>query len=451
MLKCFIEKAEHAVPIIFIAESHFQKFLETQSSFCKNWIASQKFTAKPDTFCIIPSEKGQSEKVIVGQGTPANHFYSGHLANALPQGIYTLEPFHPLAALSFGMGAYQFTRYKTPTKTPSQLILPKEHEDIAAKLKAIYLVRDLINTPTEEMGPPQLAEQAERIAKEFGAEFNQIIGDDLLTHRYPAIHAVGRASTRPPRLIDLRWGEKNAPKVTLVGKGVCFDTGGLDLKTSQGMLTMKKDMAGAAHVLGLAYLIMYFKLPVRLRVLIPAVENAVSGNAYRPGDVIPSRKGLSIEIGNTDAEGRVILSDALFEASSEQPDLLIDFATLTGAARIAMGPELGALFSNDDKLARDLIRISQEIGDPLWHMPLYQPYRKLIDSQIADINNNANTSYGGAITAALFLKEFISEKISWAHFDIMAWNAPASPSHPEGGEAMGLRAVFEYLQERFGK
>jgi leucyl aminopeptidase len=299
------------------------------------------------------------------------------------------------------------------------------------------------------MGPADLSSAAKKLAAEYKAKFSEIVGDDLLKQNYPAIHAVGRASTNPPRLIDITWGNKKHPKLTLVGKGVCFDTGGLDIKPAAGMLGMKKDMGGAAHVLGLASLIMHAKLPVRLRVLIPAVENVISGNAYKPGDVINTRKGLTVEIGNTDAEGRVILADALFEASSEKPELILDFATLTGAARVAMGTDISALFTNDNHLANELINLGEKLLDPIWRMPLYTPYRKLIESPIADLNNAPLSLYGGAITAALFLKEFVGNNISWAHFDIMAWNASSSSAHPEGAEAMAIRAVFEYLQHRF--
>jgi len=457
ILNCFIQKTEnksiHPIPIVFLTEKNFPIWLEKQSELMKNWVNTQQFTAKPDTWCQIPSSQGTIEKILIGNRDKNDVFFIGSLASALPKNIYTLEEFHPLAALAWGMGAYQFTKYKTPSDNINQLLLPKnkafQSQWIIQQLKAIYLIRDLINTPTEEMGPEELGEAASRLAKEFDAECHQIIGEDLLTHNYPLIHAVGRASANLPRLIDLRWGKKSHPKVTLIGKGVCFDSGGLDIKNAQGMLLMKKDMGGAAHVLGLAYLIMSAKLPIHLRVLIPAVENVISGNAYRPGDVIKTRKGLTVEIGNTDAEGRLVLADALTETSREQPDLIIDIATLTGAAKIALGTDLPALFTDDDNLANGLFSASQHTQDPIWRMPIHQPYRKLLNSQIADINNMGNSGYAGAITAALFLKEFVSEKTSWAHFDIMAWNVSASPAHPEGGEAVGLRAIFYYLQQRF--
>lgn len=455
LLHCFIQKTENksiqAIPIIFLTEKDFPIWLEKQSKLIKNWINSQQFTAKPDTWLQIPSSEGLIEKILIGHRDKDDVFFIGSLATALPKNIYMLAEFHPLAALAWGMGAYQFTKYKTPSKKISQLLLPKDKDSqfIIQQLKAIYFIRDLINTPTEEMGPKELGDAASKITKEFDAECHQIIGDDLLTHNYPLIHAVGRASTNPPRLIDLQWGNINHPKVTLIGKGVCFDSGGLDIKNAQGMALMKKDMGGAAHVLGLAYLIMSTHLPIRLRVIIPAVENVISGNAYRPGDVIKTRKGLTVEIGNTDAEGRLVLADALTEASSDQPDLILDIATLTGAAKVALGTELPALFTDDDNLADGLISASQNVQDPIWRMPLHKPYKKLLDSSIADINNAGNSGYAGAITAALFLKEFVTEKTSWAHFDIMAWNISASPAHPEGGEAVGLRAIYQYLENKF--
>lgn len=450
MLNCFAtEKSSRAVSIFFITEKDYPAWKNNQNNFVKNWLESQNFLGKPESFCTIPDKTGKIEKIIAVLTAKNNFIYAGSLVNLLPQGIYFLEDFDPSAALFWGMGAYQFTKYKKPKKNPSQLVLPKNHENIITLLQVIYTVRNLINTPTENMGPAELAKAAEKLAGEYKAEFNQIIGDDLLKQNYPAIHAVGRASTNPPRLINLSWGNKKHPKITLVGKGVCFDTGGLDLKPAAAMLGMKKDMGGAAHVLGLAALIMHHKLPVRLRVLIPAVENVVSGNAYKPGDVITTRKGLTVEIGNTDAEGRVILSDAITAACEEKPDLLLDFATLTGAARVALGTDIAAVFTQNKKLAEELVALGEKLQDPIWPMPIYTPYRKLIDSPIADINNASMSSYGGAITAALFLKEFVTENTNWAHFDIMAWNASTSAAHPEGAEAVAIRAVFEYLQQQF--
>jgi len=310
-------------------------------------------------------------------------------------------------------------------------------------------VRNLVNTPTEHLGPQQLADAVAEVAAQHGAVCRTVVGDQLLDQNFPAIHAVGRASDSAPRLVELTWGDEKAPLLALVGKGVCFDTGGLDMKNASGMALMKKDMGGAAHALALAQLVMEHQLPVRLLLLIPAVENSVSGNAYRPGDIIATRKGLSVEIGNTDAEGRVILSDALALACEQHPDLLIDFATLTGAARVALGPDLPALFSNDPGLALELQNAGLAVEDPMWPMPLYQPYIEQIKSPIADLNNSSKSPYGGCITAALFLEHFVTEGTPWVHIDTFAWNASNRPGRPEGGEAVGMRAVFRYLQSRY--
>jgi leucyl aminopeptidase len=300
------------------------------------------------------------------------------------------------------------------------------------------------------MGPDGLAQAAQDLAIKHGAAIALTIGDELLTNNFPAIHAVGRAHDRAPRLIDLTWGSADAPKVTLVGKGVCFDTGGLDIKSAVGMKLMKKDMGGAAHVLGAADALMASGLNIRLRVLVPAVENSIAGNAMRPGDVVRTRTGLTIEIGNTDAEGRVILSDALAEAVAEKPEMIIDFATLTGSARVALGTELPALFCNNDDLANDLLAAGKDVTDPLWRMPLWAGYDNMIDGKVADINNAPEGGYGGSITAALFLQRFMDNDIPWAHIDLMAWNLSAKPGRPEGGEAMGMRALVRYLQVRYG-
>ncbi|MCK5620816.1 MAG: leucyl aminopeptidase family protein, partial [Alphaproteobacteria bacterium] len=320
---------------------------------------------------------------------------------------------------------------------------------VAAAATATSFVRDLINTPAADMGPADLAQAARELAGEFGADFTVTVGDELIEQNYPAIHAVGRAAAVAPRLIDISWGDPSHPKVTLVGKGVCFDTGGLDLKPSRGMALMKKDMGGAAMVLGLARMIMMTGLPVRLRVLAPAVENSVSGNAMRPRDILRTRKGLTVEIGNTDAEGRLVLADALTEAMADKPDLLLDFATLTGAARGAVGTGIAAMFTPDDNLAEDLYRQGVAEDDPVWRLPLWKPYRRMIDSKVADINNAGDSPHAGAITAALFLAEFVDEGISWAHFDIMAWNPAARPGRPEGGEAMAMRAAFATIKDRY--
>jgi leucyl aminopeptidase len=321
---------------------------------------------------------------------------------------------------------------------------------VQSAAEAVYLVRDLVNTPSNDMGPAELAAAGKKLAGSFKGSTSVIIGEDLLKKNYPAIHAVGKGSPRAPRFVDIRWGNKKNPKVTLVGKGVCFDTGGLDIKPGNAMALMKKDMGGAAHVLGLARMIMAHNLPVNLRVLIPAVENSTDGNSYRPGDIIQTRKGLTIEIGDTDAEGRLVLADALAEACRDNPALIIDYATLTGAARVALGPDLPAMFTNNDRIAVELIDASMEVEDPLWRLPLWQPYKDNLASKIAD-SNNIGGSFAGAITAALFLEKFIERGIPWVHIDTYAWNNGNKPGRPEGGEALGMRAGFELIKKRFGR
>ena len=347
------------------------------------------------------------------------------------------------------MDQYKFSAYKENGAPTAILVGTQEAEaqSLRATCTATRLVRDLINTPANDMGPSELEATARDLAQTHGANIEVIQGDALLEANYPMIHAVGRASDDAPRLIDLTWGETNHPKVTLVGKGVCFDSGGLDLKSAAGMLKMKKDMGGAAHVLGVASIVMALHWPVRLRVLIPAVENSVSGNAMRPLDILRSRQGLTVEVGNTDAEGRLVLADALWEAASEDPALLIDFATLTGAARVALGTELPAMFSNQTSLITGVLEAGEATHDPLWNLPLHQPYRSLLDSKTADLSNISSGSYGGAITAALFLQEFIKPETPWIHIDVMAWNVRPLPGRPEGGEAMGMRAIAHFIQQ----
>lgn len=456
MLTCFTTSTNSAISLIPVLSDEFNQWLENENTQVQNWVKAIKFTAKPESFCVIPDAQGAVEKVLIGLKDKNDFWSFGALATNLPMGNYILEKrFAELdfeqVAMAWGLGAYQFTRYKKSTKTIAQLIIPTQ-ENLAAIencINAIYLVRDLINTPTDDMGPAELAKAAQDLAQEFNAQFTQIVGEDLLKHNYPTIYTVGRASDRESRLIDFRWGDANAPKITLVGKGVCFDTGGLDIKPASGMALMKKDMGGAAHVLGLARMIMAAKLPVRLRVLIPAVENSIAGNAFRPGDVITTRKGITVEVTNTDAEGRLVLCDAIAEAVTENPALLIDMATLTGAARVATGVELSAMFTNDDEIANQLMLAAEKEQDPMWRLPLYAPYRKLLDSPIADISNASSSPYAGAITAALYLQEFVTANIPWIHFDIMAWNVSNRPGRPEGAEAMAIRALFKYLQKQY--
>lgn len=439
-----------------MSESGYGKWKEQASQAQVNWLEGSGFKASPGQFCAVPGTNGGLEAWLIGTDDQGYLYRLASVVAGLPQGLYRIVcdwdwEQRVLASLGWGLASYRFDRYKANRKSKPILLLD---EDVDSNVRSLYqaqvLVRDLVNTPTEHLGPSQLADAVISQADAFKAESRSISGGDLLTRNFPAIHAVGRASSSEPRLLELDWGAEDAPLLALVGKGVCFDTGGLDLKTAAGMQLMKKDMGGAAHALALARLVMEHNLPVCLKLLIPAVENSVSGNAYRPGDIITTRKGLSVEIGNTDAEGRVVLSDALTYACESMPDLVIDFATLTGAARVALGADLPPLFSNREGVARDIQKAGDEVEDPLWTMPLYQPYRKQIESPIADLNNNASSSYGGCITAALFLEHFVDPDIPWVHIDTFAWNQADRPGRPQGGEALGLRAVFRYLQSRYG-
>jgi leucyl aminopeptidase len=439
-------------PIVLISQNDYPLWLSQQPAATQAWLVNTQFRPEAGAVRLIPDSSGKISQVLCCVADK-NHFWNvGHLPFALPEGMYTLGKAQTIHhAIAWGLGAYQFTRYKKPQRQAAQLnISAEENAQVKSMVEALCHVRDWINTPTDDMGPSEFAEIAKQLAKAHHAKFSQIVGEELLAKNYASIYTVGRASDDAPRLIDLRWGNAKHPKLSLVGKGVCFDTGGLDIKSSSYMLLMKKDMAGGAHVLGLARMIMEAKLPVCLRVLIPMVENAISGNAYRPGDVIKSRKGTTIEVGNTDAEGRLILADALTEAASENPDLLVDISTLTGAARVALGTELPAVFSNHDAVVEAVIKHGEKVTDPMWRLPLFGLYREYLNSNVADLNNNPSESYGGAITAALFLKEFVPDTIPWLHFDLMAWNLRTRPGRPQGGEAMVLRALFSYLQEWSG-
>jgi leucyl aminopeptidase len=452
-LPCFTtELASQSTAIKLVKQSDYTQWLSKQSNVIQEWLTSSQFRTEPGSVSLIPGASGKLEFIICCIADKNSFWSVGNLPLTLPDGNYHFEATESseLFAMAWGLGAYQFTRYKKPSRTASKLFISKDQaEKITRQVQAIYLVRDLINTPTDDMGPTELSQCAADFSKAFDVSFKQIVGDELVKQNYPLIYAVGRASDDAPRLIDLRWGSEQHPKITLVGKGVCFDTGGLDIKPSSAMLLMKKDMGGAAHVLGLAQMIVSAKLPVRLRVLIPLVENAVSGNAYRPGDILQSRKGITVEIGNTDAEGRLVLADALTEAVSEQPDLLIDIATLTGAARVALGTDLPALFSNDDEVAHAVIQHATKENDPVWRMPLFSGYRESLNTPFADINNCSSDAYGGAITAALFLKEFVPDNIPWMHLDLMAWNLKSRPGRPQGGEAMAIRGLFSFLQNKY--
>ncbi|MGU3496395.1 leucyl aminopeptidase family protein [Xanthobacteraceae bacterium A53D] len=419
----------------------------------RRFAESAGYAAEAGKLLAVPDAEGALAGYLFGLGPDDDAFAAGSLPAQLAPGTYRLEGAVPaLSPLAFALGTYRFERYRARPAREVKLALPAgaDADGLARTAEAVSLVRDLVNTPANDLGPAEIEDAARALAARFGAELNVTVGDALLEENFPLIHAVGRAATRAPRLIDMSWGDPDAPKVTLVGKGVAFDTGGLDIKTSAGMLIMKKDMGGAASALGLALMIMARGLKVRLRLLIPAVENAIAGNAFRPGDIFRSRKGITVEIGNTDAEGRLVLADALALADDEAPELLIDFATLTGAARVALGPHLPPAYTDDDALAADLSRHAAAQSDPLWRMPLWQPYASMLDSKIADINNAGSGGFAGSITAALFLKRFVGQAKAWLHLDLYAWNPSARPGRPEGGEAQTIRALDALLAERYG-
>ncbi|MBU2871854.1 leucyl aminopeptidase family protein [Colwellia sp. E2M01] len=456
-LTSLINTQSTGTPLTIINETVYTTWLENQDPQNQAWLANTQYSGKG--LALLPNNQGELSQVLFVVNNASDFFACGDLIKQLPEGQYLLQSSpENIEAITFGwlVGAYNYDRYVSnkSDKKLASLALGKVNNstDIVTKAirfaQATALTRDLINTPAADMMPEHLAQATDDLATQYNAKVIHIIGDELLTQNYPTIHAVGRASVHTPRLIDLRWGDSNNPKITLVGKGVCFDSGGLDIKPSAGMRTMKKDMGGSAHVLGLAQLIMAHNLPINLRVLIPAVENAVSNNAFRPGDVITTRKGLTVEIHNTDAEGRLVLCDALAEAENDEPELIIDFATLTGAMRVALGTELPGFFANNDDVAAGITLAGNKISDPVWRMPLYSPYDNLFSSSIADMTNCAAQPFGGAITAALYLQRFV-EKTDWVHFDVMAFNIRHLSGRPLGGEAFGIRAVFDYLQARF--
>jgi len=456
-----IDEIDGAIPITPLTKKQLPAWLDEAPDSERNWVRAIGFSADPGKHALVPGNAGRFTRVVVGLGdaddTRRTMWALAGLPAKLPEGCYRIETMPEGAAptrlaLGWVLATYVYSRYSSKMRPDATLAWPEgaDRGRVERLARAIFLARDLANTPAGDLGPDELAAEAVQVAKAAGARHRVIVGDQLLAENYPTIHAVGRAAAKAPRLVDIMWGDEAAPRVTLVGKGVCFDTGGLDLKTASGMRLMKKDMAGAAIVLGLAQAIMDAGLPVRLRVLLPLVENAVSGNAMHPMDIVRTRKGLTVEIGNTDAEGRLILCDALAEASTEKPELLVDMATLTGAARVALGPELAALFCNDEALAEGLLEAAESEEDPMWRMPLWRPYRKMIDSKIADINNVSESPHAGAITAALYLQEFVDPGIPWAHLDVMAWNPQSRPGRPEGAEATALRALYAHIAQRFG-
>lgn len=440
------------IPLVLLTTSQYLNGLNTCTAFERNCLAGQQFKGLLGDIGLINDSEGIVCKVYVGAGDNCHDSLAiANVATYLPVGCYFAEqPLSQGAQVAWSLAQYRFDRYKTNESSPRILVIGKrELPAVLSEAKAVFLVRDLINTPTNDMGPQELSERVAKIAKEYGAEFKQWVGDELLRNNFPAIHAVGRGAAAAPRLLSMVWGNENHPRVALVGKGVCFDSGGLDMKSASGMRLMKKDMAGAAHVIGLAQWLMTNRVPIRLHVLIPAVENAVDAQSYRPGDVLTMRNGMKVEVHNTDAEGRLVLADALVKACEEKPELIIDFATLTGAARVAVGPDMAAMFANDDNLANALAESASKANDPTWRLPLFAGYEEMYTSGIANFANASDAPYAGAITAGLFLQRFISTNISWAHFDIMAWNLSNRPGKPEGGEAMGMRAVGQYLREKY--
>lgn len=450
---------QKSISVYPVTINQLPKWIAEQPRHVQQWMKASQFVADSGAMCLVPDHDGSVLCVVLGVLNADDFLAFGALPARLPEGNYAIKDNELLktaqhrfqAALGWGLGFYQFAQYKMAQPRLAKLILPKSIDEkwLTESLDAIYLSRDLINTPAEDMGPDQLEKAVQTVAKKYSAKINVIKGDKLISENYPAIHAVGRASVREPRVIDLRWGKKkNAPKITLVGKGVCFDSGGLDLKTAPGMLLMKKDMAGSAMMLGLAQMIMSQELPVQLRLLIGAVENSVAGNSYRPGDIVKTRSGKTIEITNTDAEGRMVLCDLLTEACSDNPEIIIDFATLTGAARVALGEDLSALYAQPQSFADDLLKASRDVNDPIWQMPLVQNYREKLKSEIADMVNAADSPYGGSITAALFLQSFVTPEIKWAHVDVAAWNFRAKPGRPQGGEVFAVRTMFEYLRRK---
>jgi leucyl aminopeptidase len=445
-----------ALPILFAHSASLGAVLKGLSVSERAFVAAAGFEPKAGRLLLLAASDGKLSGALFGIENPADPvidpFRPGQLSGLLPPGTYRFAnaPHDArLATLAFALNAYQFSRYRKAETRDVRLAVPDgvDGDDLSRIVEGVTLARDLINTPSNDMGPEELEAAAGALAKQHGAKM-QVTKDDALEKGFPLIHAVGMGSPRAPRLIDITWGKSSDPKITLVGKGVCFDTGGLDIKPDTGMLNMKKDMAGAATALALAHMIMARKLKVRLRVLIPAVENSISGASFRPRDIYKSRKGITVEIGNTDAEGRLVLADALTLADEENPELIADFATLTGAARVALGPELPALFTDDDALAAEMASAGAAENDPVWRLPLWRPYEQLLDSKVADMNNVSTGGQGGAITAALFLRKFVAAK-SWLHLDIFAWSATAKPGRPEGAECQTARALYAMLTKRY--
>jgi leucyl aminopeptidase len=456
MHPAFLAPGSPAVPIWFVNASSWREVRAGLDAKARAFAEAAGFEPVAGRHAFLPSADGTLAGVLFGQEDdtkPKDLFLAGKLAGVLPRGAYRFAnaPHDArLGALAFALGAYRFTRYgKGGSEVRLELAPAADSAELTRIVEAVYLARDLINTPSNDMGPRELADAATALAQRHGATIRIVVGDELIGQNFPLIHAVGRASRREPRLIDMSWGD-SARKVTLVGKGVCFDSGGLDIKPENAMLLMKKDMGGAAAMLALAHMVMDRKLDVELRVLIPAVENAISGSAFRPLDVYRSRKGLQVEVGNTDAEGRLVLADALALADEEAPELLIDAGTLTGAARVALGPDVVPFYTDDDALAAEVMRHAGAENDPVWRMPLWRPYDQMLESKVADLNNVATGNFAGSIICALFLNRFVAAAKSWLHFDVYAWTPSAKSGRPEGGECQAARALYALLVERYG-
>jgi leucyl aminopeptidase len=441
-------------PLHLVDRAGFDAWRLRQPPVTQQWLAAHGFDATPGSVLALPGDAGLAGAVLA-VGDRLDPWSYAPAPMALPAGDWQVDgaldaDVRRALHLGWGIGAYRYTRFRAAPRPPARLVLDAIDDETLALIAACERVRELVNTPTEHMGPDQLEQVVCEIAERHGAAIEVVSGDDLLARNFPAIHAVGRASHRAPRLIALRWGEATAPHVAIVGKGVCFDTGGLNIKVGEGMRNMKKDMGGAAHAIALAELIMARRLPLRITLLVPAVENAIGPESYRPGEVIATRKGIHVEIDNTDAEGRVVLCDALTYASEQSPQLLLDFATLTGAARTALGPDLPALYANDDAVATQWLDAGMRTRDPVWRMPLWRPYLRYLTSNVADIANSGPSKMAGSITAALYLECFVPASLPWAHLDVYAWNDSDRPGKPAGGEAQGLRAVYAMLKARFG-
>jgi len=448
-------RGRRAVPLTPVTRRAWPDFAKTLGARQRRWAQSSGFEGQASAFCLLPDAQGGTARVVCGIDESSPPFALGGLPYRLPANDYRLDgdalALHD-AALGWALGSYRFTKYHKPHTDPARLLLPRKVlDEVEPTIDAITRVRDLINTTAQDLGPAEVCAAVREVAERFGAKCREWSGDGLLKAGFPTVHAVGRASPRAPRVIEMRWGDPKHPLLALVGKGVCFDTGGLDLKTHDGMRWMKKDMGGAAHALALAQLVMASQLPVQLLLVIPTVDNAVAGDAMRPGDVIRTRAGITVEVDNTDAEGRLILCDALALAVESKPELLIDFATLTGAARVALGPDLPAVFANRDDVAGELLAAADAQHDPVWRLPLWHPYRAMLVSSIADTCNTGASRHAGAITAALYLQHFVPASVPWLHVDVYAWNDSERPGKPRGGDAQSLRAFHAFLQRRYAR